>query len=216
MKTVLITGAAKGIGAAAAEAFSAAGYKVMISYFNTLPQSEFEAYRLDLREPAAVNELAQKIACPDVIINNAGICQTKQIQDITDEDWRNMIDSDLSSAFYVIRAFAPKMIERKSGCIINVASIWGELGASCESHYAAAKAGMIALSRSLDQELSPSGIRVKCIAPGAVETDMLSGYSKEDREFIEAELGKIKSPAQIAQEILDLVSLGGIEPPIRL
>lgn len=216
MRSVLISGAAKGIGAATAAVFCAAGYKVIITYFNTPPKQGYEAYRLDLRDPAAVNALARNIPCPDILINNAGICQTKQLQDISDYDWRNMIDSNLSSAFYMMRAFAPAMIARKSGCIINVASIWGELAASCEAHYAASKAGMIALSRSLEAELAPSGISVKYIAPAAVETDMLKAYSEDDRDCIEKELGKIKSPEQIAREIFDLVSLGGIEPPTKL
>lgn len=204
MKTVLITGAAKGIGAAIADAFSDAGYDVTITYLNTKPSGKYKAYKVDGRSSSEVDALANKIACPDVLINNAGISQVKQLQDITDEDWQNMIDSNLSSAFYFMRAFGSEMIKRKSGTIINVSSIWGEEAASCESHYAASKAGLIALSKSLDAELSLSNVRVKYIAPAAVETDMIKHYTKEDREIIEKELGKIKAPAEIAKEVLAL------------
>ena len=204
MKTVLITGAAKGIGAAIADAFDAAGYDVTITYLNTKPAGKYKAYQVDGRNSSAVEKLASEISCPDVLINNAGISQIKQIQDITDSDWHNMIDSNLSSAFYFIRAFAPKMISRRSGLIINVSSIWGEEAASCESHYAASKAGLIALSKSLDAELSPSNVHVKYIAPAAVETDMIKHYTKEDRDIIEEELGKIKTPAEVANEVLKM------------
>jgi len=208
VKRVLITGAAKGIGLASARAFKSAGFDVIITYLNTLPKNGFESYRVDGRNSSEVNNLCEKLAregrLPDILINNAGICQVKQLQDITDFDWHNMIDSNLSSAFYYARAFGTRMLERKSGLIINVASIWGETGASCESHYSASKAALIALSKSLDDELSLSGVRVKYIAPAAVETDMLKGYTIEDRRFIEEELGKIKSPKEIALMLLKL------------
>ena len=110
------------------------------------------------------------------------IAQNKLVPDISNQDWAHMINSNLSSVFYICRAVIPSMISRKQGSIINLASMWAQLGASCEAHYSAAKAGVLALSKSLAKELGPSGIRVNCISPGAIQTDMLQDYTLAELE----------------------------------
>ena len=124
----------------------------------------------------------------DVLINNAGISQSKLFTDITDEDWNNMINNNLTSAFYCTRRAAKSMINQKNGLIINISSIWGLTGASMEVHYSTAKAGMIGFTKALAKELGPSNIRVNAIAPGIIDTDMNKGYSKGDIENIEEEI----------------------------
>ena len=124
----------------------------------------------------------------DVLINNAGISQSKLFTDITDEDWNNMINNNLTSAFYCTRRAAKSMINQKNGLIINISSIWGLTGASMEVHYSTAKAGMIGFTKALAKELGPSNIRVNAIAPGIIDTDMNKGYSKEDIKNIEEEI----------------------------
>ena len=137
----------------------------------------------------------------DVLINNAGISQTKLFTDITDEDWKNMLSTNLNSAFYMCQEVVPNMIHNKKGCIINISSIWGITGASCEVHYSVAKAGADALTKALAKELGTSGIRVNSIAPGIIDTDMNKYLS--DKEIVEIEeeiplckIGKVQDIAK--------------------
>ena len=144
----------------------------------------------------------------DVLINNAGISQTKVFTEITDEDWHNMIDTNLSSAFYCTREASKNMIHNKSGLIINISSIWGLTGSSCEVHYSAAKAGLIGFTKALAKELGPSNIRVNAIAPGIIDTDMNKEYSKGDIEGIieEIPLERIGHPESIAKCVQWLIN----------
>ena len=124
----------------------------------------------------------------DILINNAGISQIKEFTQITDEDWNNMINVNLNSVFYMTQEVIPNMIHNKKGCIINMSSIWGQIGASCESHYSVSKAGIDAMTKSLAKELGPSNIRVNSIAPGIIDTEMNKHLSLEELEYIKEEI----------------------------
>lgn len=136
----------------------------------------------------------------DVLINNAGVAQQKLFTDITDEDWRQMTDVNLSSVFYCCREALPYMINKKAGCIINISSMWGVCGASCEVHYSAAKAGVIGLTKALAKEVGPSGISVNAVAPGLIDTDMNNMLDDETIELVKDEtpLGKTGTAEDVA------------------
>lgn len=215
MFTALITGGSRGIGAAAVRAFCAAGYRTAFFYFRSeeaahMLAKETGAYaiRCDVRDSSSVNAAcaeAQKLLSHiDVLVNNAGIAQQKLFTDITDDDWRSMLDTNLSGAFYASRAVLPDMISRRYGRIINVGSIWGQVGASCEVHYSAAKAGLIGLTKGLAKEVGLSGVTVNCICPGVIETDMLSSFTKEDLAALaeETPVGRLGTPQDIAHSLL--------------
>ena len=224
MRTVLITGASRGIGAACARAFAEEGYRVAINYLSSedkalalcgeLTESGYEATTVcaDVRDSAAVAEMFARVearyGAVDVLVNNAGIAMQKLFTDTTDGEWDDMIASNLSAAFYCARAAAPAMIRAHSGCIINIASMWGEVGASCEVAYSAAKAGVIGLTRALAKELGPSGIRVNAISPGVVMTDMMRGFSDEDVDALREEtpLCALGEPVDIARAAVFLAS----------
>jgi 3-oxoacyl-[acyl-carrier protein] reductase len=194
----LVTGAGRGIGLAAAEKLKEYGYEVI----GVAHRSD-----CDLSDAGQVARMAGEVlrgrGCPDIIVNCAGVSQQTQFQDISEEDWDAMIDADLKSAYLVIRAFLPAMISRKSGSIVNVSSMWGEVGASMEAHYSAAKGGLIAMTKALAKELGPSGIRVNCVAPGCIRTRMMAGFSEETIRALEEEtpLGRIGEPEEAAEAI---------------
>ena len=216
-KTVIVTGGSRGIGAAIVKVLAEAGYNIVLNYNKSEEiakkmQEEFtkKGYNVEIfkanvskREEAKklVEFAIQKFRKIDVLINNAGISQTKLFTDITDEDWDNMINVNLNSAFYMSQEVVPYMVSQKDGLIINISSIWGEVGASCEVHYSVAKAGVDAMTKSLAKELGPSNIRVNSIAPGIIDTDMNKYLSEEDLKEIEEEipLGKIGSTLAIAK-----------------
>ena len=146
----------------------------------------------------------------DVLVNNAGIAQTKLFTDITDDEWNRMISVNLSSAFYCCRSALPYMIRQKYGRIINISSMWGQVGGSCEVHYSAAKAGVIGLTKALAMEEGLSGITVNCIAPGVIKTDMTSHLTDEDLSELKNETptGTIGTPSDIARAVLFLADEG--------
>ncbi len=195
-RTVLITGGAKGIGKAMTEIFAEEGYNVLTN-FNKSEASALELYeclkakglnvekyRADVTDRSEVKKMIEYCLSMfgkiDILINNAGISQEKLFTDITDDDWDNMINTNLKSVFYCSQEVLKEMISEKSGKIINISSIWGLVGASCESHYSVSKAGVIGLTKSLAKELGPSNIQVNCIAPGVIETDMLCDCTEND------------------------------------
>ena len=215
MLTALITGGSRGIGAATVRAFCAAGYRVAFFYRSSESaaqtlSAETGAYaiRCDIRDSASVAsacaEARRLLGHIDVLVNNAGIAQQKLFTDITDEDWRAMLDTNLTGAFYACRAVLSDMISRRYGRIINVGSIWGQVGASCEVHYSAAKAGLIGLTKALAKEVAPSGVTVNCICPGVIETDMLSSFTKDDLATLadETPVGRLGTPEDIARSVL--------------
>lgn len=200
-KTAIVTGAARGIGKAIAKRLVEDGFFVAAVYNsseNLAKELESElypnvkAYKCDVSDAESVNAVVKAVLkdrkTADVLVNNAGIAQQKLFTDITDEDWSRMIGVDLSGAFYFTRAVLPSMINEKSGRIINITSMWGETGGSCEVHYSAAKAGLIGMTKALAKETGLSGICVNAVSPGVIETDMMSGFSEADKEALREEI----------------------------
>ena len=218
-RRVVVTGGSRGIGAACVRRFAAEGARVAFIY----NRSEKEASELaketgafavqgDVSDPRsisrAMNGAIGLLGGIDVLVNNAGVAQFRLFDEITDGDWDKMIGTDLGGVFRAARSAAPRMISQKSGAIINISSMWGETGASCETHYSAAKAGVIGLTKALAKELGPSGIRVNCVAPGAVATDMNAALDAAAIRGIEEEtpLGRLGTPDEIAACIAFLAS----------
>lgn len=215
-KTILVTGGSQGIGACIVKNLAKDGYSVILNYNKSEENAkqikeelakeniEIDIYQADVSNHIEVTKLINycitKYKKIDVLINNAGISQTKMFTDITDQDWNQMIQTNLTSAFYTVKDCLPCMIHNKSGLIINISSVWGLVGASCETHYAVSKAGLDAMTKSLAKELGPSNIRVNSIAPGIIDTNMNKNLSKEEIDNIKNEipLGKIGLPSSIA------------------
>ncbi len=219
MKTVLITGASRGIGAAAAKWFAAHGYAVAVHYH----QSAHEANRLveeliqsgadaaavqaDIADAAQVDRMVaavlDRFGHIDVLVSNAGVAGQGLITETTDDEWDRMLGVNLSGTFYVCRAVLKSMISRKSGRIVTVSSMWGQVGASCEVAYSAAKAGIIGFTKALALEVAPSGIRVNCVAPGVIDTDMNAHLSADDMASLadETPCGRIGKPEEVAAAI---------------
>ena len=216
-KTIIVTGGSRGIGAAIVSLLAKENYNIVLNYNKSEEiakkmQEEFtkigktvEIFKADVSKREEVKKLVdftiKKFGKIDVLINNAGISQTKLFTDITDEDWNNMLNIDLNSVFYMSQEVAKHMIHEKEGCIINISSIWGMIGASCEVHYSVAKAGVDAITKSLAKELGPSNIRVNSIAPGIIDTDMNKYLSEKELEQRKEELplGKIGDTSSIAK-----------------
>ena len=212
MRTVLITGGSRGIGAACVRAFAQAGWRVAFLYRASRAEAEALvtatgalALCANVRVSAEVNAACEKALADfhhiDAIVNNAGVSLSRLLQDTTDDEWQMVLDVNLTGAFYVTRALLPQMISRGSGSIINISSIWGMVGGSMEVAYSAAKAGMLGFTKALAQEVGPSGITVNAIAPGATRTAMLSAFDEEEIQAIEREtpLGRIAEPMEIAR-----------------
>ena len=218
MRNVLITGSSRGIGAETARLFAKKGYHVCINYnrsenaalalLDELKNYSVQAVKADVSKPDEVKKMFAEISGIDILVNNAGIAQTKLFTDITNDDWNNMIASNLSSAFYCCREALPYMIRQRFGRIINISSMWGQVGGSCEVHYSAAKAGIIGLTKALAMEEGLSGITVNCIAPGVIKTDMTSNLSEDDFTALKDETptNSIGTPFDIARTVLFLAS----------
>ncbi|MEE1050452.1 MAG: 3-oxoacyl-ACP reductase FabG [Clostridia bacterium] len=213
MRNVLITGASRGIGAATARAFAERGDKVFINYNNSQEAAEElaketggVAIRADVSNANEVNAMFEKIGSVDILINNAGISGFYMIDAMSDEEWKRMIDVNLNSVFYCTRAVLPQMINRKQGAIVNVSSMWGICGASCEVAYSTAKAGIIGFTKALAKEVGPSGIRVNCVAPGVIDTDMNKSLDEDAKKALceETPLGRLGTPEEIAKAIVFL------------
>lgn len=208
---ILVTGGSRGIGRACVEYFSSLGhsvafiYKQSYEYAKTLSEGT-GAYAIcaDISDSktasGAVFAAMTKLGGIDVLINNAGISQIKLFSDITDEDWQNMINTNLSSAFYITRDVSKYMVSQKSGRIIFIGSMWGKVGASCEAHYSATKAAIRGMTMSLAKELGPSGITVNCIEPGVIATEMNSSLSKDTLEELRdsTPLCRLGEPCEVA------------------
>ncbi|MCL2696617.1 MAG: SDR family NAD(P)-dependent oxidoreductase [Oscillospiraceae bacterium] len=208
-KRALIIGGSGAIGKALVREFSS-DYEVIFTYLNNEAcasaleaQSRTAGIKCDITDREAVFKFINEYPHFDLLVNNAGISDIKLFTDITVHEWNRMLAVNLTGAFNVTQAVLPTMIRRKSGVIINVSSIWGEVGASCEVHYSAAKAGLIGFSKALAKEVEPSGIRVHYIAPGAVESPMNSGFAEEELlgACIFNEGGKVLKPEDVAKEI---------------
>lgn len=210
MKSVLITGATRGIGRATAELFLKEGYKVLFIYSqSTKKAKELSAmgafgYRADLSKTEEIESVCDKILQEhggvDVLINNAGVAHFSLATDLTLEDWQRVRTVNLDAPLLLSKAFLPYMIKQKSGRIVNVSSMWGQVGASCEVAYSAAKAGVIGLSKALAKEVGPSGITVNCICPGLIDTEMNGSLDEETVKSIEEEtpLCRMGRPEEVA------------------
>ena len=213
-KVVLITGGSRGIGAATARRFAAGGCKVVINYHRSQAQAEALAAEIggwavqaDVADPVQVGRMVDNVLdkyCQlDILICNAGIAQQKLFGDLTDDDWRRMFAVNVDGVFHAVRAALPHFIHRKAGRIVTVSSMWGQVGASCETVYSMSKAGVIGFTRALAQELAPEGIAVNCVAPGIIDTRMNACF---DRAELEAEvpMGRLGTPREVAEAVLYL------------
>lgn len=222
-KTALVTGGAKGIGAAVCRALAKDGYNIALN-FNTSEKEALslknelsvltcvEIFKADVSDSEQVKKMFSEIenifGGADVLVNNAGIAQQALFTDITDEMWQKMIGTNLTGAFNCCRSALPYMIREKCGSIINIASMWGEVGASMEVHYSAAKAGLIGLTKALAKEVGLSGITVNAVSPGVVLTDMMAQFSDEDKKVLadETPMGVLGTPEDIAAAVSFLAS----------
>lgn len=223
-KVVIVTGASRGIGRDIATTLAKKGYIVIANYNKSenkaieLQQNlekeniKIDIFKADVSNRDEVKKLVQfvinKYKKIDCVINNAGIDQVKMFIDITDADWNNMISNNLNSVFYMCQEVLPYMIHEKNGVIINISSIWGVTGASCESHYAVSKAGVDALTKSLAKEMGPSNIRINSIAPGFIDTEMNNNLNEEEKKEIKEEIplqkiGKVEDVSRTVEWIIE-------------
>ena len=222
--TVLITGASGGIGAAIARLFASKGYNTAIQYNSNeatarelceglknagLSAEMFQA-DLSLSEDVArlVNEVKAVFGPIDVLVNNAGISLIKLFDETTDDEWDNVMNVNLRSAFLCSKAVVGDMIRKKKGKIVNISSIWGVKGSSCEVAYSASKAGLIGFTKALAQELAPSNIQVNCVAPGVIATEMNSHLTASDVKSLcdEIPAGRFGAPIEVAEAVWYLAS----------
>ena len=223
-KTALITGATRGIGNEIAKTFAIDGYNVVINYLNSEETAEnlcrqlYEKGYNAMKVKADVSNreevemmmktVQNKFGDIDVLVNNAGIAQQKLFTEISNLDWDRIFDVNVKGVFNCSQMVLPKMIQNKRGKIINISSMWGLTGASCEVHYSASKAAVIGLTKALAKEVGPSNIQVNCVAPGVINTDMNSDLNERDIEAIKEQtpLGMIGSVKDIAETVLFLAS----------
>lgn len=208
---ILITGGSRGIGKACVEAFCAEGHTVTFLYHKSKARADelsattgAHAICCDVSDPDAVRSAFEELGEIDVVVNNAAISDVCFFDAITDDAWKKMIDVNLSGAFFVSREAAKRMIKQKSGRIINIGSMWGKVGASCEVHYSAAKAGLRGMTMALAKELGPCGVTVNCIEPGVIYTEMNAHLNSAELSALAecTPLGRIGKP----QEVADLVA----------
>lgn len=222
MKTVLITGGTRGIGEAMVREFHQIGYKVIFTYLNSNDKadtitSELEnavSYRCDASSEFEVNNLVSSVLLSsdiDVVINNAGISFEGLLSDMSVNEWNKVITTNLTSVFLMCKALIPHFVSRKQGKIINISSMWGDVGASCEVAYSTSKAGINGFTKALAKELAPSGITVNAIAPGVIDTDMMSGFSDEDIKSLceQTPLGRIGKGNDVAKAAVFLAEDSG-------
>ena len=222
-QTVLITGASRGIGAACAEEFAKRGYRVIVNYNQNKKAAEAVCEKIralggvcmcvqadvsDAEQVQKMFEKAEALGGVDVLVNNAGIAKTAMLCDTTPELWHSIFATNVDGVYHCCRAALSHMVSKKHGRIINLSSMWGQVGASCESAYSAAKAAVIGFTKALAKELGPSGITVNCVAPGLIDTDMNAHLSAEDIEAFceEIPLGTVGTPAQVAAAVCFLAS----------
>ncbi len=223
-KTALITGATRGIGNEIAKTFAIDGYNVVINYLNSEETAEnlcrqlyekgYNAMKVKAdvsnREEVEmmIKTVQNKFGDIDVLVNNAGIAQQKLFTEISNLDWDRIFDVNVKGVFNCSQMVLPKMIQNKKGKIINISSMWGLTGASCEVHYSASKAAVIGLTKALAKEVGPSNIQVNCVAPGVINTDMNADLNNQDIEDIKDQtpLGMIGSVKDIAETVLFLAS----------
>lgn len=221
MSNVLIVGGSRGIGRAMVELFSERGYSVSFTYKNSICEAEALAEKTGAFAIKADSEIQNdillavrsaedKMGSIDVLINNAAISSFSLFTDITLEEWNRIFSVNVSAPFLYCKAVLPQMIKKKHGRIINISSMWGITGSSCEVHYSSAKAALVGMTKALAKEVGPSGITVNCIAPGVIDTDMNKAISEEDMEVLKEEtpLMRIGKPSEVAEAALFLAGEG--------
>lgn len=225
-KIALITGGSRGIGAACVRAFAEDGYSVVFLYNRSAERAkvlvdtlraegrDVAAYPCDVSDPVQVSATLSAILRTyhriDVLVNCAGIAHIGLFTDMMEAEWDRLFAVNVRSAFSVTKAVLPGMISRQQGSIVNVSSMWGEVGASCEVAYSATKAALIGLTKALAKEVGPSGVRVNCVTPGVIDTDMNASLTDDGRAALadETPLGRIGDAAEVAKTILFLCSEG--------
>lgn len=219
-KNVLITGASRGIGRSTALLFADKGFHVFLNCNKSIEELQKVQQEIEQNHPDCSTIVTGNVGNPedvrsifreiyshcdslDILVNNAGVAHIGLLMDLTDEEWRRIIDTNLSSVFYCCREAVPKMVSTKSGRIINISSMWGTVGASCEAAYSASKSGIHGLTRALAKELAPSGISVNAIACGVIDTVMNAQLDKTERQELAEEIpaGRFCSPEEIAEVI---------------
>lgn len=206
--TIVITGGSRGIGAAAVELFAAKGHRVFFLYEKEHAAAQHVAQKTgatpiccDVADENAVNAAFSQIGDVDVLVNNAGICYYGLMTQMTGAQWDRIFDVNVKGIYHCVRAAMPRFLRQQRGCIINVSSMWGRVGASCEAAYSATKGAVIALTKALAKELGPSGIRVNAVAPGVILTDMCAGVDPEILASMaeDAPLGRNGTPMDVAK-----------------
>jgi 3-oxoacyl-[acyl-carrier protein] reductase len=225
MSVALITGGAGGIGRAISVYFARRGYDVALQYNSgkeraealaTEIRSQFQvqavAVQADFQDELSVKDMYEKVSlaigAPDILVNNAGIAEQRLFTDVSAQEWQKMVNINLSAAFYLCQCAVPYMIKKQKGAIVNISSMWGISGASCEVAYSATKAGIIGMTKALARELGPSGIRVNCVAPGVIDTEMNAKHSEEVMTELaeETPLCRIGKPEEVAAAVYFLAS----------
>ena len=226
MKTVLVTGGVRGIGKSIALAFVKKGYRVCVTYSKDeenarlAKQEGLEVYKADVAVEADVLALFKKIGAVDVLVNNAGVSLIKQIQDVAYAEFNRLMSVNVGGAFLCSREAAKSMIDKQGGLIVNISSVWGEVGGSCESVYSASKAALIGFTKALAKELGWSGVRVNCISPGVIDTPMNAHFTKEEMDALQEEIpmGRLGVGEDVAKAVVYLEEndyVTGIDLPIN-
>lgn len=225
MKTVVITGGTRGIGRETVKLFAREGYRVAFLYLNSNDKAQelvdevkeygdVMAVKCDVSDlsqvESAFNKIRSEFGKIYALVNNAGIAQQKLFTDITAQEWERMMGVNAGGVFNCCRAVLPDMIHEKDGRIINISSMWGQVGASCEVHYSASKAAVIGLTKALAKEVGPSGITVNCIAPGVIDTDMMSTFPDDVKKELsdETPLCRLGTSSDVAKAVLFLAGDG--------
>ena len=203
MKKALITGGATGIGKATALLLAKNGYDVYITYNSTMPDYEIKKIKCNLESIDEIKSTVEAVGGVDVLVNNAGVSLIKMINDVTPKDYEKICAVNERAVYFMSKYCALDMIKKQSGAIINISSMWGQVGASCETLYSMTKAGGIGFTKALAQELAPSSITVNCIAPGIIDTRMNSMFDADELAK-EVPLGRLGTPEEIANAVLFL------------
>lgn len=214
-KTVLINGGSRGIGAAIVKAFSKKGYQVFFTYAKSEESARMlanetgaTAILADSRNESEIKNAVSVAGEVDILVNNAAVSSFSLLTDLSSSEWENLVSLNLTAPFLYCREALPHMIRNKWGRIINIVSMWGETGASCEAAYSATKAGLIGLTKALAKEVGPSSVTVNAVSPGLIDTEMNARLSSEDRSTLieETPLSRIGSVEDVANAVLFLAS----------
>ena len=223
MKKVLITGGSRGIGRATVYLFASAGWEVGFTYYSSKTEADaithdlanestVHAFQADLSQESELSRLCDSVhrvmGDIDVLVNNAGVSSYGLFTDVDRVEFFRVMDTNFSSAFFLTQYFVPSMIRNRFGSIINVSSVWGQTGASCEVLYSASTAALIGFTKALAKELAPSGVAVNCVAPGVVDTDMMSCFTSEEKKEIAEDIPacRFASPSEIARVIFNMAT----------